>query len=156
MRRAGLAIVAAAGAAAAIVASCTIFDGLDDRVIEGGAEAGDAQTSDGPLLPGQQAGFLSLADAVAFCSNVFACPNLQPSVEISVTVPIDSNTFSSCVDWLTGPLPKDRNGVSQAAAQLLCAAKATTCQAAGACFWDDVIDSTDPRCAGKDAGKAGS
>ncbi len=156
MRRVGLAIAAAACAAAAIVASCTIFDGLDDRVIEGGVEAGDAQTSDGPLLPGQQAGFFSLADAVAFCSNVFACPNLQPSVEISVAVPIDSNTFSSCVDWVTGPLPKDRNGVNQTAAQLLCAAKATTCQQAGACFWDDVIDSTDPRCAGKDAGKAGS
>jgi hypothetical protein len=146
---------------AALVGRCTIFDGLDAGTPDGGdAAAGDAQTDmqtvDQNLPPGEQSGYLSLADGVAFCSNAFACPNLTTSTEFSVDVPVDPNHFSSCIDWVSGPLPKDRNGHDVTAAILQCAAQATTCNAADGCMWDEVITSGDPRCTGKDAGKVGS
>ena len=149
------ALVAGFACAAVVVASCTIFDGLDDKVTgaDGGTEAGGGDAS---LLPGQQAGFLSLSDGVLFCSNAFSCPNLPISTEFAVDVPVDSNRFSSCIDWVSGPLPKDRNGATETAALLQCAARATTCIDADGCMWSDVIDSSDPRCNGKDAGKLGS
>jgi hypothetical protein len=145
--------------AVGVAASCTIFDGLDAGVaMDAGdaAPAPDANLADQGLPPGEQPGFLSLSNAVAFCSNAFACPNLAASTEFSVDVPVDPNHFSSCVDWLAGPLPSDRNGPTVAAVVLECAAAATTCNAAGGCMWDEVITAGDPRCAGKDAGKAGS
>jgi len=147
-----LAIGGAGLAVIAIVASCTIFDGLD----AGAPDAGDAGTSDVALLPGEQPGYLSLADGVAFCSNVFACPNLQLTTEFSIDVPVDSNRFSSCVDWVSGPLPQDRNGHDVTAAVLQCAAEAKSCNEAGGCFWEEIIDPGDPRCAGRDAGPLGT
>jgi hypothetical protein len=132
------------------LAACTIFDGLDAG--DGGGDAGDAGNDQQNLLPGEQPGYLSLADGVAFCSNAFACPNLSTSVEF-MDVPVDSNHFSSCIDWVSGPLPKDRNGHDVTAPVLQCIAKATSCNAAGGCVWDEVISAGDPRCAGKDSGK---
>ncbi len=135
-------------------ASCTIFDGLD-----AGTDGGDASAdvaADQNLIPGEQPGYLSLAEGVAFCSNAFACPNLTNSTEFSADVPVDANHFSSCVDWVSGPLPNDRNGHDTTAAVLLCAAQATTCNAADGCFWDEVISAGDARCTGKDAGALGS
>ncbi len=151
-----IALVGAAGLG--IAASCTIFDGLESRV-DGGVDGGDAGldvANDQNLPPGEQPGYLSVADGVAFCSNAFNCPNLTTSTEFSVDVPVDANHFSSCVDWVSGPLPSDRNGVSQASPILRCAAKATTCIGADSCMWDEVLNVGDPRCNGKDAGKVGS
>lgn len=156
MKRAGVVLIGTGLAAAVVAASCTVFDGLDGRVTEAGADASDAQQGDAALLPGQQPGFLSLDDAVALCANEFACPNLPTSTEFSTDLPVDSNRFSSCVDWASGPLPKDRNGVSVTAAVLRCIAKASDCDAAGACTWDDVLSAGDPRCKNKDAGKLGT
>jgi len=154
MRRVLIALVFGVG----VVASCTIFDGLQVGVDggEGGSDGGGDVANDQNLLPGQQPGYLSLSDGVAFCSNAFACPNLTNSTEFSADVPVDANHFSSCVDWVSGPLPSDRNGHDATAAVLQCAANATTCNGADGCFWDEVITSGDPRCAGKDAGKVGS
>jgi len=148
--------IASASLAFVVVGACTIFDGLDAGSVDAGdGGAGDA-AGDVVLPPNTQAGYLSLSDGVAFCSNAFACPNLAASVEFSSDVPVDSNHFSSCVDWVSGPLPADRVGVSVTAVTLECAAKATSCNAAGGCFWDEVITAGDSRCNGKDAGKYGS
>jgi hypothetical protein len=144
------------GSAIALVAACTVFDGLDGKVENGDGGADAMVPDDADLIQGEQAGYLSLSDGVAFCSNVFACPNLPTSVEFSIDVPADPNHFSSCLDWVSGPLPKDRNGHDATAPILQCIAKATSCNAAGACLWQEVIDVGDPRCAGKDAGKLGS
>jgi hypothetical protein len=141
----------------AIGGACTIFDGLDAGAGDAGdAGVSDAQNGDVVLPPNTQAGYLPLADGVRFCVNAFACPNLTNSVEFSADVPVDANHFSSCVDWVSGPLPNDRNGHDATAAVLECAANATTCNAADGCMWDEVIDVGDPRCTGKDAGKVGS
>jgi hypothetical protein len=148
-------ILVGAAATVAIAASCTIFDGLDNRVIDADAEAGADAQGDVVLPAGEQPGFLSLADGVAFCSNAFACPNLPTSVEFSIDVPVDPGHFSSCIDWVSGPLPKDRNGVAATAAILQCAAQATSCTAAAGCMWDEVINTNDPRCVGKDGGQGG-
>ncbi|HEY2365526.1 MAG TPA: hypothetical protein VGH87_04030 [Polyangiaceae bacterium] len=153
------AIAVGVGVALALVVTffgaCTVFDGLDGKVVtDGGSDA--IVPNDANLLQGEQPGYLSVSDGVAFCSNVFACPNLATSVEWSIDVPVDTNHFSSCVDWVSGPLPKDRNGHDITAPILQCIAKATSCNAAGACLWQEVIDVGDPRCAGKDAGKLGS
>jgi len=143
------------GSAIALVAACTVFDGLDGKVVtEGGSDV--VVPNDAGLIQGEQPGYLSFADGVAFCSNVFACPQLATSVEWSLDVPTDGNHFSSCVDWVSGPLPKDRNGHDTTAAILQCIAKATSCTAASACLWQEQILSTDPRCVGKDAGKNGA
>lgn len=153
MRRLRVLLVFGGIAAAIVVARCTIFDGLEGRVITdaGTKDAGDEQA----LILGQQPGYLSLADGVAFCSNAFACTNLPTSTEF-IDVPVDANHFSSCVDWVSGPLPSDRNGHDVTAAVLRCAAQAKSCDEAGGCLWDEVISLPDPRCAGKDAGALGS
>ena len=137
------------------IGACTVFDGLDGKVItDGGGDV--VAPNDANLIQGEQVGYLSVADGVAFCSNVFACPNLATSVEWSIDVPVDQNHFSSCVDWVSGPLPKDRNGHDVTAAILQCIAKAKSCTAAGACLWQEQLPTGDPRCNGKDAGKLGS
>ena len=136
----------------AAIAACTVFDGLDNKVI--GGDAGDASSDTGFDAGGNlQAGYLSLADGVAFCSNAFACPLLAESVEFSIDVPVDSNHFSSCIDWVSGPLPANRVGHDDTAKYLACSAKATTCLQATGCQWYEVLGTTDARCAG-DAGAA--
>ena len=154
----GRALVLGLGGAFALVAACTVFDGLDGKVKDGGGPDGGGDVvspTDAGLLQGEQTGYLSLADGVALCSNVFACPNLATDIEF-MDVPVDPNHFSSCVDWVSGPLPSDRNGHDVTAAVLKCVASAKTCTAAGACLWDEVLNTGDPRCAGKDAGPLGT
>ncbi len=135
-----------------VVAACTIFDGLDGKVI--GADGGDAG-GDVILPPNMQPGYLSLADGISFCSNAFACPLLTSTVEFSIDVPVDANHFSSCVDWVSGPLPKDRVGTADTAQYLLCSAKAKSCVEATSCDWYEVLDPADMRCKGIDAGTGG-
>lgn len=148
------AIVLGLASVIAVIGACTIFDGLDGRVI--GADAGDGGgsdvASDQNLPPNTQAGYLSLSDGVQFCSNAFACPLLTESVEFSIDVPVDANHFSSCVDWVSGPLPADRVGHDDTAQYLLCAAKATSCVAATSCMWYEVLSPQDTRCKNIDAG----
>jgi len=145
-------VVPVAGLCVAL--SCTIFDGL--QAGDGGGDASADVSSEQNLIAGEQPGYLSLSDGVAFCSNAFACPNLTNSTEFSVDVPVDANHFSSCVDWVSGPLPNDRNGHDATATILQCAAHATTCDAADGCMWDEVLSAGDSRCVGKDADTTGS
>lgn len=149
-----LVFLGAAGAAIVVAASCTIFDGLDAKVT--GAEGGVDGGGDTVAPPDTQPGYLSLSDGVAFCSNAFACSLLPSGVEFSVDVPVDSNNFSSCVGWVSGPLPKDRVGHDSTAKFLDCAAKATSCADASKCFWYEPLATNDPRCAGLDAGANGA
>jgi hypothetical protein len=143
-------VTLAVGAAA--IAACTVFDGLDGKVV--GGDAGDASSDTGfDAGLNLQPGYLSLADGVAFCSNAFACPLLAESVEFSIDVPVDANHFSSCIDWVSGPLPANRVGHDDTAKYLTCSARATTCLQATGCQWYEVLSTSDTRCAG-DAGAA--
>jgi hypothetical protein len=141
-----LSAVATAALGAIAIASCTVFDGLESR-IGGGDGGGDGGGGDVVVPPNTQAGFLTLAEGVKFCSNAFACPLLAQSTEFSIDVPVDSNHFSSCIGWVAGPLPKNRVGVASTAKFLTCAADATSCGGASGCMWYEVLDNADPRCA---------
>ncbi|MGH7328551.1 MAG: hypothetical protein ACREJX_09400, partial [Polyangiaceae bacterium] len=144
----------AAATSLVIVGACTVFNGLSvpdtsggDASLDGTSDTGEASN---PIDAG--GGFLTLEDAVKFCVNAFNCPNLATSVLESIDVPVDVQHFSSCVDWMAGPLPPDRTGVATTAQFLKCAADATSCSAAGDCVWLDLVDTTDPRCTGVDSG----
>lgn len=161
MRRSVVIPAIVAAVCAGIIASCTVFDGLTASVDAGsGGDASPVSESGadgGPdLSRNTQPGYLSLADGVAFCSNAFGCPQLAPSVEFSIDVPVDANHFSSCVDWVSGPLPKNRLGHDTTAPFLLCAAKAKTCKEAASCMWYELLDPGDSRCTTFDAGDAGT
>ena len=144
----------AAATSLAIFGACTIFNGLSVPDTSGGDASfdGNADSEAAPRPIDAGGGFLSLEDAVKFCVNAFNCPNLATSVLESIDVPVDTQHFSSCVDWMAGPLPPDRTGVATTAEFLKCAADATTCSAAGDCVWLDLIDTSDPRCTGVDSG----
>ncbi len=161
MRRAFVILVISTTAIASVVASCTVFDGLqasaDAGATDDAATVVDAGGDSGPdLSHNTQPGYLSLADGVAFCSNAFSCPLLAPSVEFSIDVPVDPNHFSSCVDWVSAPLPKNRVGRDTTAKFLQCAANAKTCAAAAGCMWYELLDQSDGRCKTLDAGDAGT
>ncbi|HSQ65060.1 MAG TPA: hypothetical protein VLM85_17675 [Polyangiaceae bacterium] len=156
LRTAGTIVGAGMVAVLGVVASCTIFDGLESRIDGGGGDGGGDAVGDSVLPANTQPGYLALADGVKFCSNAFACPLLGQSTEFSIDVPVDSNHFSSCIGWVAGPLPKNRLGHDSTAKFLTCAAGATSCGAATGCMWYEVLAPGDPRCAGYDAGIAGA
>jgi predicted small metal-binding protein len=150
-----LGLVAFVSAACAVsMGACTVFDGLSADTTDGGTtqDAGDSGTKEGGDAGPVPAGFLSLEDAARFCTNAIKCPYLGGSTVGSVDIPIDGLNYTSCINWLTGPLPPDRLGVAEARVALTCAARATTCQAAGACMWYELVDPNDTRCKGYDGG----
>jgi hypothetical protein len=158
---------------------CTTFDGLvaagadgkisprPDASADAGAGAGadaaeageDAAVEPGldaaPVIPPDAAapppGYLPLADAVSVCTLAYSCKNLWSSIWTSLAVPIDPTNFSLCVDWLAGPLPPLHPGIALQRIDLACVAKATSCQAAGACLAFENMEPSDLRCTG-DAG----
>src|SRR6185503_20798467 len=95
-----------------------------------------------PTLPT----YLSLEDAARACSLAFRCPELSTSITFSIGVPVDPLNFSDCMTWLAGPIPPTRVGFKAQKAVLACVAKATTCQAAGACGSAEQLAPDDPRC----------
>lgn len=146
------------GFVAVVAAACTVFDGLvagDAGPADAGGDAtmGDGAAPDAPVDAGNYPGFLSLEDAARVCSNMFKCPLLGASILSSVDVPSDSLNYTSCVGWMAGPIPPTRVGVAKVSAMLACAGKATTCKAAGECFWYSLLEPGEPLCAG-DAGSA--
>ena len=138
-----LALVASAGAA------CTTFDGL----VAGSPDASITPDASPDVAPEARAAvtYLDPADAGRVCALVFKCPLLASSIVASIAVPIDPTNFSACMDWLSGPLPNDRVGATIQSGMFQCIAKATTCQAAGACLPIENFAPGDPRC---DAGAA--
>ena len=144
----------AAATSLVILGACTVFNGLSVPDATGGDASfdGTADSGEGSANVDAGGGFLSLEDAVKFCVNAFNCPDLATSTLESIDVPVDTQHFSSCVDWMAGPLPPDRPGIPNTAQFLKCAADATSCSAAGDCIWLDLIDPGDPRCVGIDSG----
>ena len=121
--------------------------------VDAGDDGGDAAfEADAPDAGPTPDGYLSLADAARFCSQVLGCANLAASTQHSIGIPIDSKNYSACVSWLAGQLPPGRIGLPQARSMLRCAVNAGTCAAANACMWWEVIDPADLRCAGVDSG----
>ena len=100
-------------------------------------------------------GFLSLEDAARLCSKIQTCQNLGFSIGYSLLVPINTKSYSACIDVLTAPLPPNQFGVNQQAESLSCAAKASNCPAAAACMPYEYIDANDPRCQAADGGANG-
>ena len=147
-------VITFASMAFVVVGACTTFNGLSVPIASDGDASFDASADGdtGPPLTDGGVGFLSLEDAVRFCKNAFTCPNLATSTIESIDVPIDTQHFSSCVDWVAGSLPPDRIGIAQTASFLECAAKASSCTAAIDCMWFGLLAAGDPRCEGIDSG----
>jgi hypothetical protein len=144
------ALAVALGLAALAFAACTTFDGLSARIVDGGG-GGDASQVDSDTAPdGAQKGttFLGLDDAIRLCALAVKCPQLSKSIQASLAIPIDNLNFSLCVDWLAGPVPPNRIGVTMQATELACAAKGQSCVAALACLSQEFTDDNDSRCAG--------
>ena len=126
---------------ALLLGGCPSLDGFSGK-----------ESSDGG--PGGS-GYLSLNDAARLCSQLQTCPQLGYSIAFSLLIPLEKIGYSVCVDRLAGPLPPGRPGVSQQAQSLSCAAQATSCATAAACFPYEFIEATDPRCQGLDGGTDG-
>jgi hypothetical protein len=132
-----------------LIAGCPSLDGFVGQ--EAGADAVDSADAAAP-----SGGYLSLTDAIAYCSKALTCgTNLAKSTVVSLDLPIDSNNFAACVSWMSSTLPSDRAGVAKAQKSLQCAAQATSCSAAAACMWFEAISATDPRCVGYTGGSFG-
>jgi hypothetical protein len=146
----------AAPLAFAFAASCTIFDNIKDvpaSLSDGGPDTsigvtpGPDTDSDGGSDAGPtQVAYLSVEDAARLCSLAFRCKELPATITGATSVPIDPQNYSDCMTWLTGPIPPTRIGLQIQASVLTCMAKATTCQAAGACGLVEQIPAGDPRC----------
>ncbi len=145
--RAGLIGLTAAILLALGATVCTTFNGLEAQP-EG--EAGVVGGSGGASNDAGAPGYLSAAEAATACSTIFRCPELARSIIYSTAIPVDEFNYSTCMNWLAGPIPPNRVGFQLQADALRCVARATTCAEAGACLWIEYIDPSDPRCA--DAG----
>ncbi len=124
-----------------LLGGCPSLDGF------AGKQAGDAGPSG--------TGYLSFEDAARLCSQIETCPKLGHSITYSLLIPLQQIGYSVCVDRLSGPLPPGRPGISQQAQSLACAAKASSCATAAACFPYEFIQPADPRCQGLDGGADG-
>jgi hypothetical protein len=155
------ALAVALGLTCGAFAACTTFNGLsvgDTPLDEAGAvdasfdekaPPADARDSGNASdAPSKQTSFLSIEDAVRVCTLAIQCPLLPKSVQASLAVPLDILNYSLCVDWLAGPLPPNRVGVTTEGNELACVAKGTTCTKALACISQEFLDDLDPRCAG--------
>jgi hypothetical protein len=128
---------------ALLLSGCPSLDGFVDAEKLDAGPAGD--------------GFLSLEDAARLCSKLQTCPNLSHSIGFSLLIPMDAQTYSSCIDTLAGPLPPSQLGAVQQQAQTLtCILKASDCAAAGACLPYRIITQPDPSCAGLEGGANGA
>lgn len=145
------AIVGLAAALPAALATCTVFNGVtvpDDG--EGGQPGADA----GGEFVDFATAFVDLEDAVRACRWAFECPTLSRTIGMSLSLPLDSMSLSSCAHWLAGPVPASRPGSAIQAQVLKCVAKATSCTEASRCGFVEALPSDDDRCAGAQADAA--
>lgn len=144
-----LACVGGALAAALLGPSCTIWSGV---TFSPGSDAGLAVDSGSDAAAFEH--YLSTADAAKLCSLLAKCPEpeLAQSITLATGVPVDFGNFSNCVEWVAGPIPSNRIGLTLQRAVLECVSMATTCVAAGKCLSEELFAAGDPRCAGNDAG----
>lgn len=111
--------------------SCTVFDGLEV-----------------PALAEAHPGYLALEEGAISCSLAARCPLLPEAIARSIGVPVDGARFSSCLSWLSGPLPPNRFGLEAQANVLACIARAKDCAEALACMPVEPLAPGDARCAG--------
>jgi hypothetical protein len=159
--------LAGLGVAGAVV-SCTVFD--DVVVAEsaastsaGGALAGTGgEQSDGGAGGASsgvggaagaggaepKVGFLSVSQAATLCARIFACEQVGPSIRASIGLPVDASpTFSHCVHWLAGPLPRPPTAAQTKMLEDM--AKGTDCITTRAAAYVEKLDEADPLCEGK-------
>ena len=117
-RTLGVILAAAAAVGAGSVASCTIFD--------------FPRPSDAP--PSLPAGYLDMPTAGRFCAQVFRCPEVAHTITQALAIPLDIPTsvlgFSSCMDWVAGPMDPNRPGLMQQQTILEQVANASSCDSA--------------------------
>jgi hypothetical protein len=128
-----------------LLSGCPSLDGFSGKTKASVSDAGP-----------KGKGFLSLEEAVRLCSKVQTCPTLGYSVGYSLLVPINTKSYSACIDVLTAPLPQNQLGVAQQAQALACAAQASSCPAAAGCLPYEYVEPNDPRCQGADGGANGN
>lgn len=114
-----------------IVYGCTVFDGLTV-----------------PVPKDPYPGYLSVVDGVHACRLVHDCPQLSAAIARSIGVPASNTQFSTCLSWLSGPLPASRFGLEAQAMMLQCIARANECSEALECAHVEPLDEMDPRCVG--------
>ena len=119
-RTLGVLLVAAISIGAACAAACTLFD------FPRPSDTPDA----GPP------GFLDVPTAGRFCSQLFRCPTLAPIITETLGLPLDVPSsplgFSSCMDWVAGPVDPQRVGLVEQLMLLQAVADAKSCDAAAA------------------------
>jgi hypothetical protein len=98
--------------------------------------------------PATHPGYLSLLESASLCSLVSRCPLLSESIARSSGVPASGLSFSTCLSWLSGPLPANRYGLAVQSTMLACMAKSTQCSEALACAPIELFKNDDPRCVG--------
>jgi hypothetical protein len=144
------ALACACGALAAVTLgpSCTIWNGV---TFSPELDAGPSVDA-GPDASYEH--YLTVADAAKVCSLLATCPEpeLAQSITESTGVPVDFGNFANCMEWVAGPIPSNRIGLTIQRSVLSCVAMATSCVAAGKCLSEELFAAGDPRCAGLDAG----
>ncbi len=98
--------------------------------------------------PTTNPGYLSLMEGASLCSLVARCPLLSEAIARSAGVEASGQSFSTCLSWLTGPLPANRYGLLAQEKLLTCMAKTTQCGDALACASIEPLGQDDGRCAG--------
>jgi hypothetical protein len=146
-----VAVVALATAMPALAATCTVFDGLS---VPDDGEGGQPATDAGGTFTEFPSAFLDLEDAIRACRWAFECPTLSRTIGMSLSLPLDATSLSSCAHWLAGPVPGSRPGSALQAQALRCVAKAESCGDANRCGFVEALPSGDDRCSGAQADAA--
>jgi hypothetical protein len=130
MRRALVVLLAAAACSGV---ACTAFDFArpGDTPADASADAnGPADAGDA----GTGVSFLSVDQAAKLCAQLFACPRLAEAIELSTAIPLNTPasplSFSSCMDWVAGPVDPARPGLALQQQILGAVAAASSCSAA--------------------------
>ncbi|HEY8041901.1 MAG TPA: hypothetical protein VIF15_18985 [Polyangiaceae bacterium] len=146
---------------------CAAFD--FPRPGEGGdASPGDATTTVDASDAGVAASYLGTGDAAKACAWLFRCPRLAEAIELSLVLPVNTPStplgFSSCMDWVAGPVDPSRLGLATQQGILKGVAQAASCadayaavpihpvDAGGTCAATRCADGTDLESCTADAG----
>jgi hypothetical protein len=131
--RARSTLTAAAWAASAGLAGCTVFDGLAP------------DTSDA-AAPTPETTFLPVQQAATVCGFAFENERLATSIRASVGVPVSTTSFAACMSWLGGPIPPGRRGFAVEQRMLKNMAEAINVNHALASAFVQQLAADDPRC----------
>ena len=140
--------------------ACTAFEGVEPGgAPSGGAsEGGETGEGGGPAetcLARSPSCLLPELEAVRLCARVGACDTLATAIVRATGVPlaeIDSAgvrigfNFSSCVDWLTGPLELAHPGFAAVQGELNCLIATSSCEAAATCLDAPLLPSDAASC----------